>query len=161
MILESNFNDLDYPDWLYREIVENCLPWQQGRKINFKEFNETYTLHDSYWIGIFFNIAYEQTATLAIQWDAVWLPNEIKQNTSVLTDWPYLFIQLSGIEQLNTKNYTDMVDTCRAIASCKFEEIEGKKFLVVDDVYGGQTNITYHGEETFLAVERNKCVLVI
>jgi hypothetical protein len=161
MSLEDDFDELDHPGWLYRELVEDCLPWQQGKRMNFKEFNEKYTLHDSGWIGIFFNIAYERTATLAIQWDAVWLPNEIKQSTSVVADWPYLFIQLSGIEQVSTNNYIDIMGSPRTIAVCEFEEIEGKKFLAIDDVYGGQINIIYQSEETFLAIEKNKCILAI
>jgi hypothetical protein len=30
---EEDFNELDYPHWLYRELVEDYLPWEQGRKI--------------------------------------------------------------------------------------------------------------------------------
>jgi hypothetical protein len=161
MSLEDDFDELDHPDWLYRELVEDCLPWQQGQKMTFKEFDKKYTLHDSGWIGIFFNIAYERTATLAIQWDAFWLPNDIKQSTSVVADWPYLFIQLSGIEQVSLNNYIDIMGSPRTIAICEFEEIEGKKFLAIDDVYGGQINIIYQSEETFLAIEKNKCVLAI
>ncbi len=161
MSSEDDFDNLDHPDWLYLELVEDCLPWKQGKRMNFKAFNKKYTLHDSGWIGIFFNIAYERTATLAIQWDAVWLPNEIKQSTSVVADWPYLFIQLADIEQISTSNYIDIMGSPRSIAVCEVEEIEGKKFLAIDDVYGGQINIVYQGQETFLAIERNKNVLAI
>lgn len=47
--------------------------------MSFGNFNEQYTLHDSCWIGIFYNIGYEQAITLAIDWDSVWLPDEIKK----------------------------------------------------------------------------------
>ena len=104
----DDFDELDHPDWFYREIVEDYLPWEQGRKTNFTEFNKKYTLHDSGWIGIFFNVAYEQTATLAIRWDAVWLPDEIAESTSIVSNWPYLFIQLKNIEQFSTSNYDDI-----------------------------------------------------
>lgn len=95
MNLEEPFDKLNHPNWFYGDLVEDCLPWQQGKKMTFEEFHQKYTLHDSYWIGIFFNVAYEQTATLAIEWDAVWLPERLKQSTATVSDWPYLFIQLS------------------------------------------------------------------
>jgi hypothetical protein len=161
MSSEDDFDELDHPGWFYRELIEDCLPWQQGQKINFKEFNQKYTLHDSSWIGIFCNIAYERNATLAIQWDAFWLPIEIKQNISVMDDWPYLFIQLLGIEQISTSNYIDIMGSPRTIAIGEFEEIQDKKFLAIDDVYGGQVNIVYQSIETFLAIEKNKRILEI
>jgi hypothetical protein len=158
---QAVFDELEYPDWLYRELVEDYLPWHQGRSISFTKFNQKYTLHDSNWIGIFFNIAYEQTAILAIQWDAVWLPDEIATSTSIVSDWPYLFIQLKNIEQIGTSNYVDIMGTCRTISGCEFEEIDGKKFLAIDDVFGGQINIIYQGDETFLAMDKDKHTLSI
>jgi hypothetical protein len=157
----DNFDELDHPDWLYKELVEDYLPWEQGRKINFTEFNKKYTLHDSGWIGIFFNVAYEQTATLAIRWDAVWLPDEIAKSTSIVSDWPYLFIQLRNIEQFSSSNYDNIGSLPRSISGCEFEEIDGKKFLAINDVFGGQINIIYRGEETFLAMEKDKRILSI
>jgi hypothetical protein len=158
---EEDFDELDYPAWVYRELVEDCLPWERGRKINFTEFNKKYTLHDSGWIGIFLNVAYDKTATLAIRWDAVWLPDEIAKSTSIVSDWPYLFIQLTNIEQFSTSNYVDLGGLPRSISGCEFEEIDGKKFLAIDDVFGGQINIIYQGEENFLAMEKDRRVLLI
>lgn len=161
MTSQDDFDELDHPDWVYKELVEDYLPWEQCRRINFIEFNKKYTLHDSGWIGIFFNVAYEQTATLAIRWDAVWLPNDIAKSTSIVSDWPYLFIQLKNIEQFSTSNYDDIGSLPRSISGCEFEEIDGKKFLAINDVFGGQINIIYQGEETFLAMEKDKRILSI
>jgi hypothetical protein len=161
MNLEEDFDELDYPTWLYRELVEDYLPWEKGKRISFIEFNKKYTLHDSGWIGIFFNVAYEQTATLAIRWDAVWLPDEIAKSTSIVSDWPYLFIQLKNIEQFSTSNYDDIGSLPRSIYGCEFEEINENKFLAIDDVFGGQISIIYQGEETFLAMEKDKRILLI
>jgi hypothetical protein len=160
MDLEEDFNELEYPHWLYRELVEDYLPWERGRKINFTEFNKKYTLHDSCWIGIFLNVRCEQAATLAIQWDGVWLPSEIANSRSIVNDWPYLFIQLKNIE-FSTSNYVDISGAGRTISGCEFEEMGGKKFLAIDDVFGGQINIIYQGEETFLAMEKDKRILSI
>lgn len=158
---KEDFDELNHPDWVYRELVEDCLPWGKSRTIDFIEFNKKYTLHDSGWIGIFFNVAYEQTATLAIRWDAVWLPDEVAKTTSIVSDWPYLFIQLTNVEQLSTSNYDDIGSLPRSIFGCEFEEIDGRKFLAIDDVFGGQINIIYQGEETFLAMEKDNHILSI
>ena len=49
----------------------------------------------------------------------------------------------------------------KAIAGCEIEQVEGKKFLVIDDVYGGQINIIYKGKEIFLALEKDRSILKI
>jgi hypothetical protein len=156
MTLEEDLNESAHPDWFYRDLIEDALPWQQGVVMSFDEFNQKYTLHDSYWIGAFFDVAYEPTVTLAISWDAVWLPDEIKQSTSIVDDWPYLFIQLSEVEQLSPSSYGDMMDACRTISGCEVEVVDGKKLLAIDDVYGGHIHIVYQGQEVFLALEKNK-----
>ena len=46
---EEDFDELDHPDWVYRELVEDYLTWEQGKRLNFTEFNEKYTIHDSSW----------------------------------------------------------------------------------------------------------------
>jgi hypothetical protein len=161
MTSQDDFDELDHPDWVYKELVEDYLPWEQCRRINFMEFNKKYTLHDSGWIGIFFNVAYEKTAILAIRWDAVWLPDDIAKSTSIVNDWPYLFIQLKNIEQFGTSNYDDVGSLPRSISGCEFEEIDGKKFLTIDDVFVGKLTIIYQGEETFLAMEKDKRILSI
>ena len=157
----GDFDEPEYPNWLYRELIEGLLPWQHGKKIDFKRFTEKYTLHDSYWIGIFSNVGCENTATLAIQWDPVWLPDEIQQSTSNVGDSLYLFILLTKIEQISINNYVDIKGHCRSIGTSAVEEIDGKKFLAIDDIYGGQISIIYQGEETFLAMDKHKCLLSI
>ena len=161
MTLDEDLIEPAHPDWLYRDLIEDTFPWDQGVAMSFSEFNQQYTLHDSHWIGAFFNVAYEQNVTLAIRWDAVWLPDGIKNSTSVVDDWPYLFIQLSEVEQLGPSCYHNVMGACRPISGCEIEEVDGKKFLSIDDVYGGQINIIYRGQVVFLAFEKNKCRLEI
>lgn len=150
-----------YPSWLYQELIDDLLPWHKGKGMTFRDFNKRYTLHDSYWIGIFYNVAYEQAVTLAIVWDAVWLPDKIKESMSVVNEYPYLFIRLTSVEQVSTANFAEIEGISRAIAGCEFEEVEEKKFLVIDDVYKGQINIIYTGKEIFLALEKDRSILKI
>jgi hypothetical protein len=117
----------NHPGWFYQALVEDSFPWTEGVAMSFEEFaQKKYTIHDSYWIGSFFNLAYEPTVTLAIAWDTFWLPDELKKSTSTVKDWPYLLIQLSGVEQFNPSQDEDEIDTCRTILGHKVVEIDGK-----------------------------------
>ncbi len=72
-----------YPSWLWQNLFENDLPWHLARDYTVREFSEKYTLHDSVWITLTQDVAYENTAILVIRWDAVWLPDEICQSTGI------------------------------------------------------------------------------
>lgn len=45
---------------------------------NLEEFLDKYTLHDSFWVGLFHHVAFDRSVTLAFQWDSVWLPQLIQ-----------------------------------------------------------------------------------
>ncbi|MEL7084699.1 MAG: hypothetical protein AAGM36_09400 [Cyanobacteria bacterium J06597_1] len=142
--------------------MEDALPWEQGVEANFKQFNDQYTLHDSFWIGIFYDVAFAQTVTLAIRMDAVWLPDRLKQHIpspSYVDNWPYLFIRLCEVEQISTARYADVGGDCRAIAYHEFEEVEQTKVLAIDDIYGGQVTIIYQGIETFLTLDKHRQII--
>jgi hypothetical protein len=156
MISEENLSESSHPGWFYEALIEDSFPWSDGVAMSFEEFDQKYTLHDSYWIGAFLNIAYEPTATLAIVWDAVWLPDEIKESTPVVHDWPYLLIQLSDVEQFSPGQYEDAMGACRTISGHEVVEVDGKKILAIEDVYGSQIHIVYRGKEVFLALEKDK-----
>ena len=87
-----------------------------------ESFFKKYTLHDSYWVGIFSHVGFSQSVTIAIEWDFVWLPNEVKKNVFV-DSWPYLFIKLEGVS-----------------------------YFAVDDVFGGQVTIVFKGKQSILAL---------
>jgi hypothetical protein len=159
---EEDFDELDYPGWMYRALVEDDLPWKCAKKMEFNEFDTNYTLHDSHWIGIFYNVAYQQSATLAILWDEFWLPNRIKETISPNSDRTFLFIKLTSVQEISTSNFdSSFVSFQRCIASWSVQIINGQKILGVDDVLGGQVNIIYDGEEQFLAIESSKKMLTI
>ncbi|HEV2798897.1 MAG TPA: hypothetical protein VGW12_00270 [Pyrinomonadaceae bacterium] len=86
-------------DWVYREVVEDTLPWSEAKEYSFQQFSEKYTLHDSVWIGLFYDVAYENNVILAIIWDAVWLPDEIARSTSIVAEWPLLFVNIEGLHR--------------------------------------------------------------
>lgn len=129
--------------------------------LSIESFFEKFTLHDSYWVGIFHHLAFDQSVTLAFEWDAVWLPDEIKKNSSLVEEWPYLFFQINGVKEVSTANYTDIGNVNRAISGGEALNIEGINHLAIDDVYGGQVNIVYNGVLTILALNPDGSSLAI
>ncbi len=43
------------------------------------------------------NTTYKNNVILAIIWDAVWLSDEIAQSTSIVAEWPLLFVKIEGV----------------------------------------------------------------
>jgi hypothetical protein len=152
---------VQYPDWLYQSIIENSLNWGEAKEYSFQEFSQKYTLHDSSWIGLFYDIAYVNNLILAIVWDAVWLPDGIAQSTSTVADWPLLFIRIENVLQVSVSRYKDIGGISRGIATAEIEDVDGKHLLVISDHYGGNVEISFSGKLTFLALDRNGKVLPI
>ncbi len=90
----------DKPVWIAKCVIKNNLPWNSSKKDSFSKFHEKYTLHDSYWIGIFHNVADDNSITLAIEWDADCLSQDVKSRLSNPEDWLYLFIRITGVKQV-------------------------------------------------------------
>ena len=151
----------EHSDWVYREVVEDTLPWSEAKEYSFQQFSEKYTLHDSVWIGLFYDVAYENNIIMAIIWDAVWLPDEIAQSTSIVAEWPLLFVKIENVSQVSTSGYKDIEGLQRGIGTAEIEEVDGTHLLVISDHYGGNVEISFAGKLKFLATDRNRKVLPI
>ncbi|MBQ4880578.1 hypothetical protein J8M21_25600 [Pseudoalteromonas luteoviolacea] len=154
-------NDQFYPDWLYKKLIEDDLPWEQKPSHDFEEFLSKYTLHDSFWVGIFHHVAFDRSVTLAFQWDSVWLPDELKEATSHVDDWPYLFVKITEVEEISKANFVELGRINRAIGGAEILKLEGTKHLAIDDVYGGQVNIVFKGKYSIIALNPDGSVLRI
>ncbi len=151
----------DLPDWLGKSILSNELPWEAAQTYKVQEFLEKYTLHDSSWVTIHHEVAYDNHAILVLEWDAVWLPDEIAQSTSMVSEWPLLFIKIEGIKQISILGYKDIGGITRGIALAEVEEIDNKKVFVIHDHFGGSVEIVFDGSSNFLALDRDKKALKI
>jgi hypothetical protein len=154
MILEE-FED--YPLWLGNSIIQNKLPWKEGLNISFKEFDELYTLHDSGWIGLFYDVGNIGSVILAIDWDVVWLPSSVKRTNSVI----FLFIRIDKVKEISTSGYIDNNIPHFVICDYQVESIEEQKLLIISSCMGGDVEITFSGEVIFLALDRDCNVLKI
>ncbi len=157
----ENDSEQFYPDWLYKKLIEDDLPWDKKAELKLESFLKKYTLHDSFWIGIFHHVAFDQSVTIAFQWDSVWLPDEVKEGTPLIDDWPYLFIKFKDVKEINSDNYEYLDGINRAIGGCEILELDGNFHLAIDDVYGGQVNIVFSGSHSILALNPDCSVLKI
>jgi hypothetical protein len=142
-----------HPDWLYRRIIEDELPWDKKSGLTLETFFEKYSLHDAQWIGIFHNVALDASVTLALILDTVWLPAE-----TTFDGVPFLFIQVDRVDQISLANFSDFIGP-RDVSNVEFEIMDGKKILAIDDIYGGQVNIIFSGDVSIVALDENETVL--
>lgn len=155
-------DDEDYhPNWLYKNLVEDELPWDKKSNLDLEKFFEKYTLHDSFWIGIFHHVAFDKTVTLAFQWDSVWIPDEVKEGSSTAAEWPFLFVQLEGVKEVTKANFDDLSGINRALGGAEIMTLENDSHLAIDDVYGGQTNIVFNGKQSILALNPDSTLLKV
>ena len=146
-----------YPDWVYRDINEDRLPWKCSTGISIEDFFIKYTLHDSAWVGAFNDFGLNPSVILGFQWDSVWLPGSVMEGSSHVDDWPYLFMKLEKVHEISTANFTDIGDIGRSIGGAEVLKMDDRYHVAIDDVFGGQVTIVFSGEHTILAMcpERN------
>ena len=150
-----------YPDWLYRDLVENELPWNSATAFAFEDFLLTYTLHDSSWVGVFSNCRLDDAVTLCIVWDRVWLPEELKRELSGIPHWPFLFVRIEGVTRLSFKSYDDIGLVGRTIADCEVSSVEHGRLVTVADIFGGRVEFEFVGLTRFLGFSHDKQLLPI
>ncbi len=161
-IENQDFDEEDYyPSWLGQALLTNDLPWNDAKTWTIQEFLSVYTLHDSYWVNLIYDVANDNEVTLVIMWDAVWLPDEIAKSTALVNDWPLLFIKLEGIRQVSTQGYEQVPNVHRGIAKTEIEETDRKKVFVIHDHFCGNVEIVFEGEAHFLALNTKREFLKI
>lgn len=136
------------------------LPWDSSINLKIDYFFEKYTLHDSYYVGLFFDLGQANNIMVVVRWDPMWLPDNISQKTPYVDDWPYLFICIDNVEQISTWGLKDE-DIGRAIGEAEFAECENKHILSISDVYGGEVQIVFSGNSYVLALDKDKNTLKI
>ena len=151
----------DYPSWLGNDLINDKLPWDKGLQTNFTEFCKKYTLHDSCWIGLFYDIGDLASVTLVINWDAVWLPNTIALSNSEVQEWPFLLIKIAKVKEVSTSNYFNDDYSNWSICDYQIESIDEQQLLVITSCTGGDVEITFSGDTTFLALDRDRNLLNI
>lgn len=151
----------DYPSWLGNDLINDRLPWEKGLQLSFAEFSKKYTLHDSCWIGLFYDVGDLASAILAIHWDSAWLPDSIALSNSKVQEWPFLFIKIDKVKEISTSGYFKDDISHFSICNHQIESIDKQKLLVISSCMGGDLEITFLGETTFVALDRDRNILNI
>jgi hypothetical protein len=159
----------DIPEWMYESVIENILPWDKSVRLEIESFLAQYTLHDSYWIGVYSDIAYENTSILIINWDPAWLPKKLQRKLKgrptksgySFEENLYLFIKLEEVKNINMIGYKDIGGSPRSISNAEFIKEEEMKCFNLTDDYGGQVLFEYCGNSYVLALKRNKEIIRI
>lgn len=148
----------DYPEWLGATILDDDLPWDKFKTISLGEFLEKITLHDSSLVKIILDGPSPNSALIIIQLDSHWMPPGIIEKSCLVEDWPYLFITIDEIDNIDFQGHID--DYCTdTIGMSNWNENEASYEFVIDDVMNGQTRITYIGETKILLLNKHKQVL--
>jgi len=130
-------------DRLATLFAQEALPWNEAEKWEIDSFLKSFTLHDSHWFGLHFDVAWEGSATAAIGFDPVW--NKIgEQPASTCADWPTLFIRFPDTRQITRENYTDIGGVQRGISLVLTVLVEqGLVETAISDHYGGKISIRH------------------
>jgi hypothetical protein len=155
----------DQPIWISKCITRNDLPWNKSRENSFDRFYGKYTLQDSYWIGIFHNIALDNSITLAIQWDGDCLAEDLKNSLSNPDDWLYLFIKITGVKEVLNfgfkKTKTIKRGIQRSITELELMSADKKQMIIISDGDGGKVKIIYNGVGSFLVLDEDKNIITV
>ena len=146
-----------YPSWLGNDLINHKLPWEKGLQIGFSEFSKTYTIHDSCWTGLYFDVPNCSSAILIIQWDDHWLPDSIILNNSCI----YLLIKLKQVNDVLTSGDFDEYSSQGFICSHEIETVDEQQLLTINSCARGIVEITFSGETTFLALDRDRKIIDI
>ena len=81
------------------------------------------------------------------------------KSTPIVADWPLLFIKIDKVDQISLSSI-ERIDE-RIISVMEFEIVDGRKYIAIDDVFGGQVDILFSGDVSFLALEGYEKILNI
>lgn len=122
-------------------------------------FLDRYTLHDSYWIGLFTECAWQDSSVLVLRFDPVW-NSSVSAQTSAVANWPLLFLRLNCVTSIHLGGFRNVGGTQRGIgeATCTLSS-EEEAVTTIDDFYGGSVRLHHFPLISALALTDDGTVL--
>jgi hypothetical protein len=113
-----------YPEWLAEALLHGTLPWSEGYLTTLPRFFASYTLHDSSWIGLAANPAYDCELRALVRWDTFWTEGRVPYPGSIVAEWPILAIRFRKILRVALDGF-DATDSAteRSIADVATTEL--------------------------------------
>ncbi|HZU12358.1 MAG TPA: hypothetical protein VFB58_05920 [Chloroflexota bacterium] len=84
------------PDWLRKGLIDGAFSWESGYTGTLTHFLDRYTLHDSYWVGLWLQTTGSGIAV--IRWDLAWnQPIDDKEERDDVPFWPILVVRFERL----------------------------------------------------------------
>jgi hypothetical protein len=143
------------------QIVEESLPWDRSTQMHIAAFLKRYTLHDSYWIGVQVGCAWGDVAVAVIRFDPVW-NSSVSNPTSLVADWPLLFLRFNSVNAIRLSGFRDNGDTQRGISNATVESVsEEETITTISDHYGASVSLQHFPLVDALAMSATEEVIEI
>ncbi len=94
--MNNNYLAPRYPEWLGRMLLGHSLPWDNAQHTTMPDFLESYTLHDSNWIGLWSEGAIHECCVI-VAWDTFWTNGRVNYPSSTVAEWPILAIHFTDV----------------------------------------------------------------
>ena len=106
---------------------------------------------------MFYNVRDRASVIIIIDWDVVWLPDEIAGDDSTV----FLAIKIDKVSEVSTSGYLETDLPHFAICETEIESVGDRQLLIISSCMGGDVEITFLGKMTFLALDSNQSLLKI
>lgn len=107
---EGSEDEVKRQQWLGRLIKEQ-LPWRSAQHVTMAKFLSEYSLHDSEWVGIWFDPSGAE-ATALIWWDTYWAGDKIPHSSDDDVPLPVLAIKFPHIFRVVWSGIRIVTNTC-------------------------------------------------
>ena len=167
-----------YPFTLGSQLIDGGFDWSSARSVPMERFLAEYTLHDSYWVGLFTRPAYESVAVF--RWDTFWSKERVEFPGSLVETWPFLVVRFQKVYQVHASypkgasQYTETIQYAESEVVSEQKRVQMLEWLTLDGhepeesielvldgdlhhtrffpVYGGRIDLWYGGPTQFLCL---------
>jgi hypothetical protein len=141
------------------QLVEGFLPWDRSTQMHIDTFLRLYTLHDSNWIGMYTDCAWENTAIAVFRFDPVW-NSSVSLPTSLVSDWPLLFVRFNCVNTIRLSGFGDNGGLRRGISNVEVEHISDEEAVtMISDLYGAVVSLQHFPLIDALVMSANEDVI--
>ncbi len=155
-----------YPVWLGQALITDDLPWEQATSSTFPSFLEHYSVHDSYWIGLY--LEPQRNAIGIVRWDTFWTKGIIPFPGSRVAEWPLLIMRFSGVLHSDINLQEDGI---AGATSAPIHQKDRSRWGIatdlqldhtqIEDHRGGIAELLHHPQVAFLCLSCQREVLSI
>jgi hypothetical protein len=160
MVMEAGL-----PEWLGGEIVSGQLPWQRALRTTLPRFFRSYTLHDSYWMGLF--LEPQRHGVALIRWDTFWTDGRVAYPGNRVAEWPLLLIGFTGLCHADIGLEEDGIAAAwsEVLSPAKRVEMNVQSGELhhtgIEDHRGGVARLIHHPDVALLCLSKNRDILEI